>query len=203
LSASSTWPFGSLRMFFYDVIVADPPWDFENYSEAGTKKGADPHYDVMPLVDIKALPVGHLGHAHSIVLLWSIAPMLLEALDTLTAWGAKYLSQIVWRKVTRHGRVRVGTGYRVRSGHELVLLASFGGRQHHAAFSSIFDGLAREHSRKPDEFYKIIADKTPGQNRCDLFSRQTRRGFDGWGNEAGKFDAPEQRMIPPRDKSLT
>jgi N6-adenosine-specific RNA methylase IME4 len=47
-----------------------------------------------------------------------------------------------------------------------------------------------EHSRKPDEFYKIIIDKTPGQTRCDLFSRQTRPGFDGWGNEAGKFDAP-------------
>jgi hypothetical protein len=26
-----------------DVIIADPPWDFENYSAAGTAKGADPH----------------------------------------------------------------------------------------------------------------------------------------------------------------
>jgi len=72
-----------------------------------------------------------------------------QALDTLSTWGAKYLSQIVWRKVTRRGRVRVSTGYRVRASHELVLLASFGGRQCHAAFPSIFDGLAREHSRKP------------------------------------------------------
>jgi len=30
------------------VIVVDPPRDFENYSAAGTKKGAD-HYDVMTL----------------------------------------------------------------------------------------------------------------------------------------------------------
>jgi N6-adenosine-specific RNA methylase IME4 len=74
----------------------------------------------------------------------------------------------------------------VRGSHELVLLASFGGRQCHAAFPSIFHGLAREQSRKPDEFYKIIVDKTPGQTRCDLFSRRTRSGFDGWGNEAGK-----------------
>jgi hypothetical protein len=25
-------------------------------------------------------------------------------------------------------------------------------------------------------------------DRCDLFSRETRPGFDGWGNEHGKFD---------------
>jgi len=28
-------------------------------------------------------------------------------------------------------------------------------------FPSIFDGLAREHSRKPDEFYRIVLEKTP------------------------------------------
>jgi hypothetical protein len=43
------WPFGALTPLSCDVIVADPPWDFENYSPAGTTKGADPHYDVMPL----------------------------------------------------------------------------------------------------------------------------------------------------------
>jgi len=116
--------------------------------------------------------------------------MLPQALDVLAAWNVKYLSQIVWRKVTRTGKVRVGTGYRVRSSHELVLLGGFGGRQQHAAFPSIFDGLAREHSRKPDEFYRIVVDKTPGQLRCDLFSRETRVGFDGWGREHGKFDQP-------------
>jgi hypothetical protein len=26
--------------------------------------------------------------------------------------------------------------------------------------------------------------------RADLFSRQTRPGFEGWGNEHGKFDEP-------------
>jgi N6-adenosine-specific RNA methylase IME4 len=78
--------------------------------------------------------------------------------------------------VTKNAKVRVGTGYRVRSCHEPVLLASFGGRQNHKAFPSIFDGLAREHSRKPDEFYTMVAERTQGQDRCDLFSRETRSG---------------------------
>jgi N6-adenosine-specific RNA methylase IME4 len=182
------WPFGALRTFSYDVIVIDPPWDFENYSAAGTRKGADSHYDVMALADIKALPVGHLARQDAILLLWSTGAMLPQALEVLDAWGAKYLSQIVWRKVTKNSKVRVGTGYRVRTCHEPVLLASFGGRQRHKAFPSIFDGLAREHSRKPDEFYWMVAERTPDQDRCDLFSRETRPGFDGWGREHGKFD---------------
>jgi len=67
------------------------------------------------------------------------------------------------------------------------LLGGLGGRQRHAAFPSIFDGVAREHSREPDEFYKIVVDKTAGADRCDLFSRETRPGVDAWGNEPGKF----------------
>ncbi len=136
---------------------------------------------------IRALPVGYLAQHDAIVLLWSTAPMLPQALDVLDAWGGKYLSQIVWRKV-KNGKVPIGTGYRVRCCHELALLGGLGGRQRHAAFPSIFDGLARAHSRKPDEFYTMVVDKTPGQDRYDLFSRETRDGFDGWGHEHGKFD---------------
>ena len=54
-----------------DVIIADPPWDFENYSAAGTAKGADPHYDVMPLDQIQALPVGQLARGDCLLLLWT------------------------------------------------------------------------------------------------------------------------------------
>jgi hypothetical protein len=102
------WPFGALRTFSYDVIVIDPPWDFVNFTAAGTRKGADPHYDVMALADIKALPVGHLARRDAILLLWSTGAMLPQALEVLDAWGAKYLSQIVWRKVTKSSKVRVG-----------------------------------------------------------------------------------------------
>lgn len=46
-----------------------------NYTDAGTRKGADPHYDVMALADIKAdikaPPGGHLARRDAILLLWS------------------------------------------------------------------------------------------------------------------------------------
>jgi N6-adenosine-specific RNA methylase IME4 len=67
----ATWQFGKLAMFGYDVIVADPPWDLKNYSDAGTEKGADPHYNVMPLDAIKALPVHELAGGDCLLLLWT------------------------------------------------------------------------------------------------------------------------------------
>jgi hypothetical protein len=112
------------------------------------------------------------------------------------AWEERRAPQIVWRKVTKNGRV--GTGYRVRTCHEPVLLAIFGGRHRHKAFPSVFDGLAREHSRKPDEFYRMVLDGTPDLDRCDLFSRETRPGFDGWGKERGKFDRVAEGVVVVR-----
>jgi len=114
--------------------------------------------------------------------------MLPQALAVLAAWGATYKSELVWRKVYRSGKQRIGTGYRVRTMHEPIVVGAFG-RPVHKALPSLFDGVAREHSRKPDEFYQLLRAATPAGARCDLFSRETRAGFTGWGDEATKFDA--------------
>ena len=87
----------------------------------------------------------------------------------------------MWIKRTINGKLRVGTGYIARSMHEPILICTKGspGR---LGFPSAFDGLAREHSRKPDEFYAILRKLTPGALRCDLFSGGEKRvGFQGWG----------------------
>lgn len=183
-----TWPFGNLPMLGADVLVVDPPWDFKNYSDAGTAKGADAHYSVMGLDAIAALPVGQLARGDCLLLLWATGCMLPHALHVMHAWGFTFKSEMVWRKVYKSGKVRMGTGYRVRTMHEPILVGTIGSPVH-APFPSIFDGVAREHSRKPDEFYEIIRARTKNAMcRLDLFSRQARPGFLGWGNEHGKFD---------------
>jgi hypothetical protein len=35
---------------------------------------------------------------------------------------------------------------------------------------------------------RLVAERTPYQDKYDLFRRETRPGFDGWGREHGKFD---------------
>ncbi len=184
-----TWPFGSLQMFGYDVIVCDPPTRFELYSERGNKKSAGAQYDLMTWRDIAALPVGHLARANAILLLWACPPTLDKSFDLLRAWGALYKTELIWDKRTVNGKRRIGTGYRSRGMHESVLLAVFGNEyQIHDAFHGVVEGVAREHSRKPDAFYDAVIARTAGLSRCDLFARQSREGFDTWGNEVNKFD---------------
>lgn len=183
----TSWPFDPLKTFGYNLIEADPPWKYDRWSETNQTKGAADHYSTMDTGDIAALPVGHLARGDCLLMLWACGCMLPEALRVMQAWGFTFKSEMVWRKVTVNGKPRMGTGYRVRTMHEPILIGTIG-HPDHKAFPSIFDGVAREHSRKPDEFYSLVAANTPGMNRCSLFSRETRPGFDGWGNEHGKFD---------------
>ena len=179
------WPFGSLQMFKYRVIVADPPWSFENYSEKGQEKAAAAHYDTMSLSDIMNLPVGHLASDHCLLLLWTTGWAMAtgQAQKVARAWGFEPKTELVWRKTTENGKVRMGPGYLARTMHEPILVCTTGA-PHFRALPSLFDGLAREHSRKPDEFYSLVMRHTMGSWRCDLFSAgHPRPGFEGWGQD--------------------
>jgi N6-adenosine-specific RNA methylase IME4 len=186
----SKWPFDPLPPLSFSVLVVDPPTPFDLYSENGAEKSASKHYETMPWEELAALPVGQLARGDCLLLMWATGCALPHSLDLMKAWGFVYKSEMIWRKVTRNGKVRMGPGYRVRTMHEPILLGTIG-EPAHKPFPSIFDGLAREHSRKPEEFYSLVAAHTPGAvRRADLFSRQTRAGFTGWGREATKFDQP-------------
>jgi len=183
------WPFAPLIPMSYEVIAADPPWRFRTWGEHNQAKSASRHYDLMPTDEIKALPVHLLAQQDCLLLLWATGAMMPQALDTMKAWGFAYKSIMVWRKTTPAGKVRMGTGYWARSMHELVLIGSIGKPPKFSAFPSLFDGIAREHSRKPEEFYALVEKHTAGLRRAELFSRTNRSGFDAWGNEAGKWAA--------------
>jgi N6-adenosine-specific RNA methylase IME4 len=182
-----SWPFDDLRPLWFDFIAADPAWEFLLYSPAGAAKSASAHYDTMPLDEIKALPVGQLARGDCLLLLWTCGWSIPDALEVMAAWGFKFVSEMVWRKVTRNGKPRMGPGYRVRTLHEPILVGTIG-NPHHKPFPSLFDGIARQHSRKPEEFYALVDKHVPAVHKLDLFSRQNRPGWHAWGHEAGKFD---------------
>ncbi|NEI71040.1 hypothetical protein GR212_15785 [Rhizobium lusitanum] len=179
-----------MQPFSYDVLIVDWPWDFKLYSENGEKKSARAQYDTMTLQEIIDFAViSHLARPDSLWLIWTCEWMRPgDQQRILNAHGLSYKSALVWLKTTKNGKRRLGTGYRVRSMHERLILATTGNPKHRA-FKSVFDGLARQHSRKPEEFYDIVLKATPGMTRADLFSRQSRPGFTNWGRERTLFDA--------------
>jgi N6-adenosine-specific RNA methylase IME4 len=59
---------------------------------------------------------------------------------------------------------------------------------------NIFTESAIAHSVKPQSFYDSIVEMTDG-NRIDIFARQVRNGFDGWGNEYGKLNLDIKKPV--------
>lgn len=80
------------------------------------------------------------------------------------------------------GRVGlVGSGQ-----HELLLIARRGSPRTPAPSArppSVIRADRREHSRKPDEVYALIAQMFPALSKIELFARSARNGWVVWGNQ--------------------
>jgi len=179
----------------YDIISADPPWTVETYSPKGWEKAPQKHYACLSIEDICALDVGSVARPDAWLFLWTSAPLLERAFEVMRAWGFPYCTRLAWRKVTRIGKVRTGPGFVVRTQHEDILIGKRGGPVYASALESLldaaegtmFDGIARRHSEKPEEFYTAVEQFKPIAFRLDLFSRTNRPGWDCWGDQAGIF----------------
>lgn len=184
---SDLWPFGDLPPHSFDLIMADPAWRFDLRSSAGEGKAAQAHYRCMPLDQIKAMPVLDLASENSVLWLWATNPMLREAIEVMAAWGFAFKTAGTWVKTTKHGKISFGTGYILRSANEPYLIGTRGEPKTSKSVRSAFLGLAREHSRKPEEGYAVAERLMPAARRLELFSRTNRPGWTAWGDETGKF----------------
>lgn len=171
----------------YRLIMADPPWSFTHFSAKGQRKSAQAHYACMSLDQISALPVRRLAAPDAILWLWATNPMLPQAIDLLRAWGFTFKTAGHWSKKTRTGKQAFGTGYVLRSAGEPFLIGTAGKPKTSRSVRSVIEGPVREHSRKPDEAYAAAEALVPGGPWLDLFSRESRPGWDAWGIEVDKF----------------
>jgi N6-adenosine-specific RNA methylase IME4 len=200
-----TWPFAPLQMFGYDLVMVDVPTRFGVRSEKGEGKSSQAKYGCMSIEEAAAMPIGQLLGRDGVLFLWWTWPLLLHGGDParhfkdadaarspagelIKAWGLRYVTGGAWHKKTRHGKTAFGTGYRARSSCEPFLLAVTGEPDTSRAERNLFEGLAREHSRKPEEAFAWCERYIPGARRAEIFSRASRPGWSTWGYEAGKFD---------------
>ena len=58
----------------YQIIYADPPWNYKVYSKKGLGRSAESHYPTMSIEDICALPVGNLADKDCALFLWVTIP---------------------------------------------------------------------------------------------------------------------------------
>ena len=138
----------------YQIIYADPPWNYKVYSKKGLGRSAESHYPTMSIEDICALPVGNLADKDCALFLWVTIPCLLEGLSVLKAWGFTYKTVgFVWVKQNRKAdSLFWGMGYWTRSNVELCILATKGHpKRINAAVHQVIVSHIEEHSKKPQE----------------------------------------------------
>lgn len=164
----------------FATIVIDPPWPMDKIDRDVRPKQRAMDYPAMTITELAELDIPALGDAH--LYLWTTHKHLPNALQLVELWGFNYQCLLTWVK-------NVGfTPFSWMYSTEHVIFARRGSLDLEVKGRRLdFTAKAREHSRKPDEFYQLVREVSPGP-RADIFSRETREGFTSLGNEVGKFN---------------
>lgn len=170
----------------FQVIAMDPPWPISD---------AKCPYPTMSLEEIAALKIP--ADDDCILFLWTIHQFLLR--DTallLDKWGFRPVSTITWVKTgdaeNPESRPHLGHGTWLRSQSEYCIMAVKGDPHRFIDLhnqSTVLYGPRRKHSQKPDSFFEMVDGLCMGR-KLDYFSRQTRPGWESFGNETTLFDEP-------------
>ncbi len=180
----------------YDVIYADPPWDYGGkmqYDKSSIKSenidfkkdvfisAANFKYPTVPLKDLQKLDVASISADDCILFMWTTGPHLDNSIKLGTAWGFEYKTvAFVWDKqVHNPGRYTL-------SQTEFVLVFKKGrfpenrGARNVRQLVSVHRG---KHSEKPISVIEGISKMFPKQRKIELFARKNYIGWDNWGLE--------------------
>ena len=186
----------------YDVIYADPPWDYGGkmqYDRSNIKSinigfeknvfisAADFKYPTLKLRELKELNVQTISADDCILFMWTTGPQFTNSIELGQAWGFEYKTvAFVWDKqVHNPGRYTL-------SQTEFVLAFKKGrfptprGARNIRQLVSVHRG---KHSEKPEIVIDGITKMFPMQKKIELFARNNYAGWDNWG-----LEIPEQKI---------
>lgn len=173
----------SLPSDAYDVIVIDPPWEMQKIERDVRPNQVAFDYPTMNEEELIAFDVPSIAADNCHLYCWTTHKHLPMALRLIDAWGFRYVMTHVWHKPG--GFQPIGLP---QYNCEFAIYARRGSPKFidTKAFSACFEAPRKEHSRKPNEFYDLIKRVTDGK-RVEVFSRETREGFEQFGNETDKY----------------
>ncbi len=206
----------------FGVILADPPWRYQNFSDAKHGAAAN-HYDTMKTEDIAALQpaIDSLAAKDCVLAMWATWPKLDDALALIDAWGFDYVTGLPWLKVTPDsGTIRTGIGFWLQSCSEMLLIARRGKpKSDRLPILALLSGADRSFHDKHE--LPVFCDKIGGhsakplgiaewlEHKCDgpyleLFATKARGGWTSVGRGLGTeitpagirpYTAPETREV--------
>jgi len=186
----------------FKTIMADPPWPYATPGKgplaAATKSNPEAwrgeltgnnvraRYGVMTMGAIKALDVTRFAANDAHLYLWTTNAFIVEAHEVAKAWGFRPITVITWTKVMKDDPATpsMKTGFYFRGATEHVVFGVRGSLklQTTRGVSTAFLHPRTAHSVKPDAFYSLVEECSPGPY-LELFARRPRTGWSVWGNE--------------------
>jgi N6-adenosine-specific RNA methylase IME4 len=160
----------------FSTVMADPPWRYEDQPPRG---GAEKHYNLMDLEDIKNLgeEVDRITKDESHLYLWTTNSFMEEAFEVVDSWGFEQKTIITWVKD------KIGVGYYFRNTTEHILFCTKGGLgTETTSIPTHFYANRTKHSKKPSEVYRMVEESSPSP-KVELFARETISGWEGVGDE--------------------
>lgn len=174
----------------YGIIYTDPPWEQKRggyKSVRPNSSGKSLDYPTMTMDDIIELHrcvFNKLTDQKHNVFIWTIDKYLRETEDFMENLGYTRHARIIWDKVTG-----IPSAFTVRYAHEYLLWFYKKGnilmprKETRGIYSDVIREQVTKHSKKPECAYQMIEDMFPDASKLELFARNTRVGWDSWGNE--------------------
>jgi N6-adenosine-specific RNA methylase IME4 len=176
----------------YRTILADPPWDVGQRGSLG----AEQHYPLMTVEQIKAMPIADLALNDSWLWLWVTNATLRVGYDVMESWGFTPRSPLTWIKP------RLGLGQYLRNSTEHLILGTRGRiKVNFRSQPTWMFAPVQDHSHKPEETFGVIERISSGPY-LELFARRRQPGWDAWGNEIDSdisipgYPVPSERPRP-------
>lgn len=180
----------------YDIIYADPPWDyngkmqFDRSSAAADKmdwkrnifiSSSNFKYPTLKIDELTKIPLLEIAKDDCLLFMWVTNPHLAQGIDLGRAWGFEYRTvAFVWDKMVHN------PGKYTLSYCELCLVFKRG-RIPTPRGSRNERQLVRaprtNHSAKPNEVREAIDRMFPSQRKIELFARNKPKSWDVWGLE--------------------
>lgn len=178
----------------YDVIYADPPWDYGGkmqYDKSSVSKdkidlnkkifisSASFIYPTLKTSELKKLNVASIANEDCLLFMWTSSPHLQQAIELGVAWGFDYKTVAFVRDKMSHN-----PGQYTLSNCELCLVFKRGkipkprGARN---IQQLVRAPRQAHSVKPQQVMDDITKMFPKQRRIELFARRKVDGWDAWG----------------------
>lgn len=189
------------------LLVLDPPWHFRSRAPVQnpeTLRSPQRHYATADVEHLKTIDLKALALPDAYVMMWITGPLLSLGVHNILfkAWGVRPTSTaFVWIKLRNdfdtdllrrtpllEEDLAFGMGYTTRQNAEFCMLGRIGSpKVARHDIRQVIISNRREHSRKPEEFYRRAEHFCTGP-RLDMFGGAPRPGWTlwNWGHRDGE-----------------